>query len=115
MEPQYIVAIVAGGLFCLALLIYSIINAKRRKQENILRMRLDEAYSDNSLVKMEYDFAVYDEETERLLEKERGVVDKQITLDDVLPDKKGSSLDEVFVKLGAEGMEEITGNYNPDK
>lgn len=111
METQYIIAIVAGGLFLLSLFIYSILNAKRRKHEYRLRTRLDEAYSDENLVKMEYDFAVYDEETERLLESGKGGMEKQMTLDDVLPEGKS----EVFAKIDTEGMEEITGNYNPDK
>lgn len=114
MEEKYIVAIVAGGLFLLLFFVFLIVMAHRRNVEKQLQARLDEVYSDKNLVKMEYDFAVYDEETSKMITETRAVSEKQVTIYDVLTDGKLTPPEEVFGKIESEGMEEITGNYKPD-
>lgn len=113
MEPEYIVAISVGGLYLLIFFIYIIVACKKQKREKALNSRLAAAYSDEELVKMEYDFAVYDEETSRMLSGGKPAGERQVTIDDVL---SGSEPDDaaVFGKIETEGMEEITGNYKPD-
>lgn len=61
MEPELIVAIVAGGLFLILFLIFLIVSAHRRKLNARLKEHLEEVYSDENLVKMEYDFAECDD------------------------------------------------------
>ncbi len=114
MELKYIVAIAAGGLFLLLFLINLLVAAHRRKVERQLQDHLDEVYSDKNLAKMEYDSAVYDEETAKMIAKHRQEDEKQVTIYDVLTDGKLTPPEEVFGKIENEGMEEITGNYKPE-
>ena len=114
MDPKYIVAIVTGGIFLILFIVFIIIFAHKRKTEARLQARLEQEYSDENLAKMEYDFAVYDEETAKILS---GAVEKpvtQVSIYDVLSEDLAQP-EEVFGKIESEGMEEITGNYKPDK
>ncbi len=114
----------AAGLFALLLLAYFMNadaakkNARRKSEE------LEKAYSDKNLAKMEYDVAVYDDETRKLMDRSRS--EAQVTIDDVIVDEKKSaapSADDVkpsageilFGKVDGEGVEEITGNFKGDE
>jgi len=74
----------------------------RRKQEDIEKM-----YSDKNLVKMDYDFMEYDEETLKLLTEKNGYA-SQITIDDLITRSPADA-----GKTEPEGLEEITGSYKP--
>ncbi|HIU80293.1 MAG TPA: hypothetical protein IAC67_05195 [Candidatus Coproplasma excrementipullorum] len=117
MQPVYIVMICAAALFALLLLAYfkHAENAKKlneRKEEE-----LQKVYSDKNLAKMEYDVAVYDEETRKLLSPH---ADSQVTMDEVIEkddgkeEEKPSAGEILFGKVDDEGMEEITGNFKGD-
>lgn len=68
------------------------------------RRQIKEMYNDPSLPKMEYDFANYDDRTERLISASHA--EGQLSIDDLMLDAPASTPDE--------GLEEITGNYKPD-
>lgn len=118
MESVYIVMICAGGLFVLLLLAYVAHYAKQRKIQARKKTRLDEAYSDEKITKMEYDLAFYDEETLKLL---GGAQEGQVTIDEILSGEKPivesttKKTDEaLFNKIENEGVEEITGKFKRD-
>ncbi len=113
MEPIYIVAICAGGVFFAVFLLFVIITSRRSKREEMLQNHLDEVYADKNIAKMEYDFAVYDEETSRML-SQNAEDEQQVTIYDVLKDGATGDADGLFGKIDSEGMEEITGNYKPE-
>ncbi len=108
MEPQYIVAIISGSIFLILILIYIILKVIKNKRELKEKARLSEIYNDEDLAKMDYDFAVYDEESSELL-GEGAKREMHTTIDEELD----TPLEEVFAKIESEGMEEITGNYQP--
>ena len=113
MEVKYLIAIVSGSLFLLLFLIYIICAARRKKLEANQRQRLEQMYADKNLVKMEYDFVVYDEETEKLVAtklQESG----QMSFNDIDPSAMPSSDDAVFQTVDTDGIEEIVGNYKPE-
>lgn len=114
MDPKYIVAIVAGGVFLVLFIVFIIVSAYRRKIEARLQARIAKEYSDENLAKMEYDFAVYDEETVKLLSGAAEIPVTQVSIYDVLSEDLAQP-EEVFGKIESEGMEEITGNYKPGK
>lgn len=114
METKYIVTIVVCRTFvllCLVYLIYALYlrKVRIRKQEEITKN-----YTDKNLAQMQYDFAVYDKETERMLERGSEMPEEQVTIYDVLSDNKADRKEEVFGKIEEEGIEEITGNYKPE-
>ena len=109
MESQYIVAIISGSVFLIILLVYIILIVVRSKKALKEKARISEIYSDESLAKMEYDFAVYDEESSELL-GEQAKREGHTTIDEELD----SPQEEVFAKIDSEGIEEITGNYHPE-
>ena len=70
MEPQYIVAIVSGGIFLILILTYIILRVLRDKKELREKARISQIYNDEALEKMEYDFAMYDEESSEILSEQ---------------------------------------------
>ncbi len=115
MDPKYIVAIILAGLFFVLLFSFLIVYIVRLKKAKEFQAVLDKVYLDSNLAKMEYDFAVYDDETAEFLSKMNSGDEKQVTIDDVLNDGKSANYEDVFAKIDSEGLEEITGNYNPKK
>lgn len=103
LDLQFIIAIAAGGLFLLLCLIALCMYAYRNNKRNHLQRAIAQMYSDDNLAKINYDFALYDEETAHMVSVSR--IEGQLSIDDVLIDKNSS---------GEEGLEEITGNYKPD-
>lgn len=114
MDSQYIVAIVAGSVFLILFVSFLIAYAVRCSNARKFRRKLDSVFLDGNLAKMEYDFAVYDEETAKLLANMSVAPVEQVTIDELLSDGKPVPAEEVFAKIDSEGMEEITGNYKPE-
>lgn len=115
MELIYILSIVAGSLFVLMLLIFLCMYINGVRKLNAKQNELRKMYSDKNTPKMDYDFAVYDEEVQRKLQS--GVMeDGQLTIDDVMRAGNTQTVDEtVFASVELEDVEEITGNYQPEK
>ena len=115
MEPVYIVMICSAALFALLLLAYFMRADVQRKLAERKEEELEKAYSDENLKKMEYDVAVYDEETRKKL---RPAADSQVTMDEVLTEDKAkeqpSAKEILFGKVDGEGMEEIKGDFKGD-
>lgn len=115
MESIYILTIVACSLFFVLLVIFLsmyIVNNKKRKE---LQNELSKMYADKNAPKLDYDFAAYDEEVKRKLQGD-GATEGQLTIDDVLQTSNLSASDEtVFSSIDVENVEEITGNYQPEK
>lgn len=107
MATEYIVAMTSLILFVILLLISAYIVYRRKTAEYEQRLLIEKMYSPNNIVKMEYDFVVYDKETERIIANRGNTVD-QLTIAEIVGD------DELFGKMEGEGVEEITGNYIPD-
>ncbi|MDE6613436.1 MAG: hypothetical protein K2K28_02660, partial [Clostridia bacterium] len=105
---------VTGGVFLILLFSFFIVYTVRRSNYKKFQKQLDEVYLGGNLAKMEYDFAGYDEETEKILARLNTDTEKQVTIDDVLSDNKASVPEEVFAKIDSEGLEEITGKYKPE-
>ncbi len=92
------------GVFVLVLLAFLIVyicsvnrNAKQMRELQMM-------YIDKNLVKMDYDFAIYDDEAET----------SESVVADVAESGEEASDDVVFGKVDTEGLEEITGNYKPE-
>ena len=100
MEVKYIVAIVAGAIFAAMFIICVAVWLYTKHKQKILRESITKMYNDPALGKMEYDFAAYDEETNRILNASNS--GGQITIDDIIENSAEN-----------EGLEEITGNYKP--
>lgn len=118
MQPVYIVMICAAGLFVLLLFAYFMTARNAKKLSESKEEELERAYSDENLAKMEYDVAVYDEETRKLMSPR---ADSQVTMDEVVgsdgggaQEAKPSAEEILFGKVDDEGVEEITGNFKGD-
>ena len=108
MEPKYIVAIVAVGLFSILFLIFFMLLAYRRRMEARLQAYIHEVYSDKNLIKVDYDSAANEEVPKNY--DLFGATDGQSARKEEETQQK---LEEVFGKMEIEGIEEITGNYQP--
>lgn len=108
METQYIVTLVTMLFFVALVIIYAVTSYHRRIEEWNNRQQLENLYVSGAIATMEYDFAVYDEETERLIANDGRREEGQLTFDDVLDDGR------IIGKLDGESIEEITGNYKPE-
>ena len=113
MDIKYIVAIAAGSLFLLLFLIFIILFAQRRQKLKLQRQRLEQMYADKNLVKMEYDFLVYDEETEKIFAEQMERI-SQMSFSDVDPSSMPATDDAIFQTVDTDGLEEIVGNYKPE-
>lgn len=103
MEPKYIVAIVAVGVFFIFFLIFFMLLAYRRNAEAKLQALIQDYYSDKNLILLDYDSAA-DEDAPPVVEGHRSVdTEEEMQL----------KIEEVFTKVDMEGIEEITGNYQP--
>ena len=72
-------------------------------------------YADKNAPKLDYDFAGYDEEVRRKLQA-NDAEGGQLTIDDLMQSSSISASDEtVFASVDVENVEEITGNYQPEK
>lgn len=116
MELPYILTIVVCSLFVLLFLIFIIVYFKSKHEHKRRMSEIEQMYADKNLAKMDYDSAVYDEETEKILAMRQQEVG-QMTIDDVMKQTAATAANDenVFQKIAPEGVEEITGNYNPDK
>ncbi len=110
MEPIYIVAIAVGGVVLLLFLICVYVIAKKHREQIERRIELEAVYSDPKLAKMEYDIAFYDDDLPRAVPHTE---DKQVTIDDVMSDEDMTVQSAIFTKAD-DGMEEISGSYEPD-
>lgn len=120
MDPIYIIAIVVGALIFILFCASIYVIAKGYRQAEANRAEQEAFYSDPKLAKMEYDIAYYDEETAaKLASSAEEKVDSQMTIDDIdaeqpAPDDRTAEEEAIFNKP-EEGMEEIAGNYEPEK
>ena len=103
MEIKYIVAIVVGALFLILFVLAIVAHLKNRIKQKIFKAKIAENYRDENIVLIDYDCGL-EEDSARILAAVHS--EGQITIDDVLFDGALSPADE--------GMEEITGNYEPD-
>ena len=114
MQLEHIIMIVIGALFIALFIVFLILYFRRKKSEEERKIEMENMFSDKNLAKMDYDCAVYDEETEKLLAK-RKQREGQITIDDVIDNRVEENIEEpVFQTVAKEGMEEIKGNYKPE-
>lgn len=113
MQVKYILTIIGISLFLICFLIFIVLTSRNRKREAALWEGLESMYSDKNLALMSYDFAVYDAELERLLNK-RQSGDGQLTIDDLMGSDGAVNYDSIFKSVDSEGLEEITGNYIPE-
>ncbi|MCD7728875.1 MAG: hypothetical protein LUI60_03065 [Clostridia bacterium] len=115
MEAIYVIAIVVGAVIVILLAAFVLSYIKRRENAKDLKEELDETYSDPGLAKMEYDIAFYDDETQNKINAMNQKTDEQVTIEDVISSDAPASPEEnaIFAKIDDEGMEEISGNYNP--
>lgn len=104
LDVKFIVAIAVGGLFAFMSLIGLFVAIYNKHKSNLRRRAIEQMYADSALARMDYDFALYDEDVARYMSVARQ--DGQLTIDDVMFDSALNSQDEP--------IEEITGNYNPD-
>ena len=115
MEPIFVISIVAGSLFLILLIIFLCLYINNSRKYNDLQKELRQMYVDKSAPKLDYDFAVYDEEVKRKLAGNKNT-DGQLTIDDVMQASSAPVPDEtVFASVEVENVEEITGNYQPEK
>lgn len=114
MEPIYILTIVACSLFLILLIIFLCIYISRNRKHKRVQNELRQMYLDKGTPKLDYDFAVYDEEVRRKLEGNK-ITEGQLTIDDVMQSVGTPASDEtVFASVDVENVEEITGNYQPE-
>ena len=113
MESKYIVAIVALSIFLIMFLIFFVLLARRRKTEAKLQAWLHEVYSDKNLVRLDYETSGGEEPAPS---SEHGI---RYAKDFISAEEKESNdevqlkIEEAFSKIESVGIEEITGNYNP--
>ena len=103
MELKYIIAIVAGAVFLILLVISLVVYFKNRIKQMLFRANISAIYRDKNLALIDYDCGL-EEESLKILSA--ALSEGQITIDDVLFDGAVTPADE--------GIEEITGNYEPD-
>lgn len=113
MEPVYIVSIAVCAVVFVLLIICFYVLAKHRAADEALKVEQDAVYSDPKLAKMEYDIAFYDDD---IPGADGSLNDKQVTIDEVLSGKSAHSAGEsaIFTKAD-DGMEEISGHYEPEE
>ncbi len=118
MEHVYVVAVVVGVLIFILVCACIYVIAKGYRKAEADRAEQKAFYSDPELAKMEYDIAFYDEETAaKLAASAERRSDAQVTIEEVLANaSEGRTAEEdaVFNKT-AEGMEEISGSFEPEK
>ncbi len=114
MEPVYIVSIVLCAIMLILLIICFYVIAKRHREEEDRQAELEAVYSDPKLAKMEYDIAFYDDDSLRPAARE----DRQVTMEEVLGGEEQKSFNAgenaIFTKVD-DGMEEISGHYEPEE
>ena len=132
MDAIYILMICAGGLFFILLFSYFIYAYCTKRRNMRKEQALRRVYADKNLAKMEYDVAVYDEETRKILDsgEERHVPaevqpaknadKKSVEAENSLSESSESGEEEdqaemKFAKVDSEGMEEITGTFDGDR
>lgn len=121
MKTAYIVAIVISVLFFALLAIYWLVADRTRQKEEEKLRELENAYKPANLKKMEYDLAFYDDGTAMKMISGMPVGQKQVTIDDLISSNKGEDDSDAFANKAVlnkiandEGIEEITGHYNPE-
>ncbi len=106
METKFILLIICGGIFIATLIAYTAVSFLKKRKEEAKAEELAKMYADKNLAKMEYDCAVYDEETEKLLDS-RQRPDGQMTIEEVVKSEAAFAEGSVFQTVEKEGIEEI--------
>ncbi len=105
LSVQYIIALSVLGVFVLALIIFLVVYGCAVNRKNKQMREIEKMYTDKNLVKMDYDFAMYDEDEDA----SETVISSAPVGEEEIKD------DVIFGRVDKEGLEEITGNYNPNK
>lgn len=103
MEVRYIIAIATVSLFGLLFLIGICIYLYNRAKQRTLWNSITAMYNNGNHTRIDYDYG-FENETNQMVSTSRA--EGQLTIEDIMFDGAVSSADE--------GIEEITGNYNPD-
>lgn len=117
MDTNEILLICAGSLFVLLLIIYIIVAIRKREKNIEEEVMLEAAYADKNLAKMEYDIAFYD--VDMFDNQPQEPVRQQMTFDDIQTEQQDDESEQaaeeaIFTRVDDEGVEEITGTYNPE-
>ncbi len=112
MPYEYIISIVLSSIFLLIFIIFLISYGRSENNKLKLYDELEKMYADENLVKMDYDFAVYDEETARRI-SDMQKSDGQIVMEDIINLGAAAADEAVFGTVDKDGLDEITGNYTP--
>lgn len=116
MDTKEIILICAGCLFVILLVVYAVSYFRRDKRDMQEKRMLEQAYTAGDVAKMEYDIAFYDVD---MFDGKTDEADRQMTIDDVSSapsaDDDKAVEEAILAHVDDEGVEEITGNYNPEK
>ena len=112
MKFPYIVAIIFGVIFVVLFIVFLVVYARKRRHDAARRALIEKTYLSEP-GRMDYDFAAYDEETERLLAGIKNE-ESQLTIDEMITAAAPAVEDGMFVKMEIDEPEEITGNYKPE-
>lgn len=109
MDAKYIVAIAAVGVFAVLFIIFFVLLTYKRKKEAELQQYIRVTYSDNNLIKLDYDSV--DENAPPIVEGRASAADGLAMAKQEETEEEQLHMEEVFGKVNNEGIEEITGNY----
>jgi hypothetical protein len=112
MEPKYIVAICAAGVFLALFVVFIVLTVLRSREKKRRNEEIRANYIDNDKLRLDYDFDFYG--ASGMPTPTQVTDDTQVTIYDVLESNKPASED-IYPRKEMEGLEEITGNYKPDK
>lgn len=115
MKPEYILLIVAGGVFLVLVFFYLLTAYETRKNKNRITDKILKSYTEENLRQMEYDVVFYDE---KIHGHREGDEEKQVTIEDLLSQSvevNSPNASPVYIQLEDKGVEEIVGTYNREK
>ncbi len=95
----------------IALIVYLCTAISAANREKKRRIEAQKLYSNPKIVKMDYDLAYYDAETEARM-KNMQQKNAQVSIEDLI-NTNNPEQEVAFTKLEASDEEEITGTYRP--
>ena len=97
------------GVFAVLFLIFFVLLTYKRNKEARLQQYIRETYSENNLIKFDYDSV--DENAPPIIEGRASALDSLAVAKEEESQEEQLHMEEVFGKTNNEGIEEITGNY----